>query len=237
MIYNRIPVAFGNMRQITGPCINYQYDVKQILVIKGLDLPDYYEVDFCNDGDTQTITMVGTADGVQIPDDFLLTGKKVKAYIVVQGTSEGAVQTRYEVTLPVRSRPARSDIQPTPAEQQQIDELVDALNDGVARSETAAENAEQSAIESDSRATDAGTKATLAESWAVGGTGTRPGEDTDNAKHYAELAAQGAEESGYAWFDVNDEDGHLYIYISDNLSEDVSFRIVEATGHLEVTYA
>lgn len=272
MIYNRIPVAFGNMRQITGPCINYQYDVKQILVIKGLDLPDYYEVDFCNDGDTQTITMVGTADGVQIPDDFLLTGKKVKAYIVVQGTSEGAVQTRYEVTLPVRSRPARSDIQPTPAEQQQIDELVDALNDGVARSETAAENAEQSAEESDSHAEDSeawavgqrkGTdvnpadetyqnnakywageaeeigqaKATLAESWAVGGTGTRPGENTDNAKHYAELAAQGAEESGYAWFDVNDEDGHLYIYISDNLSEDVSFSVVEATGHLEVTYS
>lgn len=114
---------------------------------------------------------------------------------------------------------------------------MDALNDGVARSETAAENAEQSAIESDSRATDAGAKATLAESWAVGETGTRPGEDTDNAKHYAELAAQGAEESGYAWFDVNDEDGHLYIYISDNLSEDVSFSVVEATGHLEVTYS
>ena len=32
--------------------------------------------------------------------------------------------------------------------------------------------------------------ATLAESWAVGGTGTRSGEDTDNAKYYAELAQQ-----------------------------------------------
>lgn len=32
--------------------------------------------------------------------------------------------------------------------------------------------------------------ATLAESWAVGGTGTRSGEDTDNAKYYAGLAQQ-----------------------------------------------
>lgn len=131
MIYNRIPVAFGNMRQITGPCINYQYDVKQTLVIKGLDLPEYYEVDFCNEGDAQTITMVGTGDGVQIPDDLLLTGKNVKAYIILAGVDEDAVQTRYEITLPVRSRPARSDIQPTPAEQQQIDELIQRLNEAV----------------------------------------------------------------------------------------------------------
>ena len=78
--------------------------------------------------------------------------------------------------------------------------------------------------------------ATLAQSWAVGGTGTRPGEDNDNAKHYSDLAAQGAEESGYAWFDVDDSDGHMYIYISDNLSEDVSFAVNESTGHLAITY-
>lgn len=30
--------------------------------------------------------------------------------------------------------------------------------------------------------------AVLSESWAIGGTGTRPGEDTDNAKYYAEMA-------------------------------------------------
>ena len=41
----------------------------------------------------------------------------------------------------------------------------------------------------------AAASATLAESWAVGGTGTRSGEDTDNAKYYAALAqrvSQGA---------------------------------------------
>lgn len=48
---------------------------------------------------------------------------------------------------------------------------------------TAASNAANSA-------TQAGASATLSESWAVGGTGTRSGEDTDNAKYYAEQAQQ-----------------------------------------------
>lgn len=36
----------------------------------------------------------------------------------------------------------------------------------------------------------AAASATLSQSWAVGGTGTRPGEDTDNAKYYAQQAQQ-----------------------------------------------
>lgn len=78
--------------------------------------------------------------------------------------------------------------------------------------------------------------ATLAESWAIGGTGTRSGEDTDNAKYYAEIAAQGAEESGYAWFNVHQDDGEMYVYISDNLFEDVHFSVKTSDGTLEVTY-
>lgn len=78
--------------------------------------------------------------------------------------------------------------------------------------------------------------ATLAESWAIGGTGTRSGEDTDNAKYYAEMAAQGAEESGYAWFNVHQDDGEMYVYISDNLYEDVHFSVKTSDGTLEVTY-
>lgn len=142
MVYNKIPVVFGALRTAVGPAVSYQYDVKQILVINGLDLPEYYEVDFCNKGDALTITMVGTANGVEIPDELLQTGKPIKAYIVIQGEDEGAVETRFEATLPVNTRPARSDIQPTPAEQTQIDTLISALNDGVERSEAAANDAE-----------------------------------------------------------------------------------------------
>ena len=57
---------------------------------------------------------------------------------------------------------------------------------------TAASNAADSA-------TQAGASATLSESWAVGGTGTRPGEDTDNAKYYAEQAQQIAQ-GAMGWY-------------------------------------
>lgn len=59
-------------------------------------------------------------------------------------------------------------------------------------SETNAKNSEDAAKTSE---TNAGDSATLSESWAVGGTGTRTGEDNDNAKYYADVArsiAQGA---------------------------------------------
>lgn len=80
-----------------------------------------------------------------------------------------------------------------------------------------------------------------AEAWAIG---QKHGEDVpqsdptyqNNAKFYAILASHGADRSGYAWFDVHDEDGYMYVYISDNLSEDVEFSVIEDTGVLEVTY-
>lgn len=54
-----------------------------------------------------------------------------------------------------------------------------------------ASNAHTSEVNANSSATTASQKATLSESWAVGGTGTRTGEDTNNAKYWSEQA-QGA---------------------------------------------
>lgn len=95
-------------------------------------------------------------------------------------------------------------------------------------------NAHQSEVNASASETAAAGSATLSESWAVGGTGTRQGEDTDNAKHYAEVAQQGAEDSGYAWFDIDDSTGEMLVTITDSLSERVSFEINENTGNLEV---
>lgn len=50
----------------------------------------------------------------------------------------------------------------------------------------AAQNAQQAA---EAAGTDAEESATLSKSWAVGGTGTRPGEDTNNAEYWAKQAA------------------------------------------------
>lgn len=145
MNYKITTVAFGAMRKIRGPSLQWQYNEKQYLVIKGLDLPEYYAVDFCNEGDADTITMTLTENGVEIPDQFLLTGKPLVAYVVV--VDGESVNTIGQITFPVNVRGRRTDISPEPAEQQQIDSLIGALNDGVSRAETAAEAAEQAEIE------------------------------------------------------------------------------------------
>ena len=115
-----------------------------------------------------------------------------------------------------------------------LDELiamVGEIDDAIDNANTAAQRAEDAAGD----VTEANNYAKQSQSWAVGGTGIRPGEDTDNAKHYAEVAQQGAEEAGYAWFDIDDETGEMMVTVSDNLADDVTFAINENTGELEVT--
>ena len=201
MVYNKIYAQIGEERHITLDPVNYQYDVKQILVISGETVPDYYEADVCNAGDTATLTMVGTAaDGVEIPDKFLQDGRNVLVYVVIPGNG-GDVQTRYDITIPVDERAEREDIDPSEAEQQQIDSLINALNSGVARAEAAATAAAESATDAEGSAGESEDQAENAEAWAVG---QRAGTDVDvddqtyhnNSKYYAGMAEAAAEEAG-----------------------------------------
>ena len=69
--------------------------------------------------------------------------------------------------------------------------------DNAKTSETKAETSESNAATSETNAkvseTNASNSAKLSESWAVGGTGKREGEDTNNAKHWAEQAKASAD--------------------------------------------
>lgn len=73
-------------------------------------------------------------------------------------------------------------------------------------SETNAKSSEDNAALSEASAADS---ATLSESWAVGGTNSRQGEDSDNAKYYAEQAQASLEaiNTGFIHFEV--QNGHL----------------------------
>lgn len=208
----------GACGTVTSPL--FQWDYGQVLQFQGLELPDTYEVHFANTDVRTSVTMLGDADGVDIPDACLTSGEPIYAWVFLH-TGESDGETEYTVSIPVIARAEPSDIEPTPVQQDAITQAIAALNSGVTRAETAATSAEEDAI--------------LSESWAVGGTGTRPGEDNDNAKHYAEVAQQGAEEAGYAWFDIDDETGEMMVTVADNLAEDVSFAINENIGILEVT--
>lgn len=71
---------------------------------------------------------------------------------------------------------------------------VNTVSSGMSYIQSAAQNigaiqaAPSAASEASASANSASSSATLSESWAVGGTGTRYGEDTNNAKYYAEQA-------------------------------------------------
>lgn len=75
---------------------------------------------------------------------------------------------------------------------------------GYMESALASKNA---AADSASAAADSATKAELSESWAVGGTGKRDGEDTNNSKYWAEQAAESASKAAGSVAGVNTFNG------------------------------
>lgn len=58
------------------------------------------------------------------------------------------------------------------------------------QAKASAEKAKQSEIKAKESETASATSAKLSQSWAVGGTGTREGEDSNNSKHFAQQAEQ-----------------------------------------------
>ena len=228
MNYKYITVSFGALRKITGPALQWQYNEKQYLIVKGLNLPEYYAVDFMNQGDTETITMTPTEEGVLIPDQFLLDGRPLIAYIVV--VDGESVNTIAQITFPVNTRGARTDMSPEPAEQQQIDQLIATMNEAVADSEASAEESERQAGISDERAKDS-------EAWAVGQRDGVDVESTDetyhnNSKYWSGMAQQAAGKDGWVSFYI-DDNGHLH-YVK---TENAALRFYLENGHLHVTNA
>lgn len=215
---NIIQARFSNSKSVYASGL-WRYDYGQILQFIGLELPTVYEVHFANKDDSTSITVLGNEDGVLIPDQFLQSGKSVIAWVFLH-TGEDDGETEYRVIMPVTNRAKPSEDTPTPEEQSAITQAIAALNEAVESTGADAQSAQADADR--------------AQSYAVGGTGTRTGEDTDNAKYYAELAAQSAEAAGYVQFDIDDSDGQMYVTVANNLDNDLTFAIDEDTGNLEV---
>lgn len=231
---NNVTLAvFGAYREVKTRAL-WQYDYGQILRFTGLDLPDAYEVHFANSRTGSATTQIGNADGVVIPDIYLTTGQPVYAWLYLHtGADDG--ETEYAVTIPVNPRARPTDQPPTPVQQDAITQAIAVLNVAITQAGESADAAEQSATEAAASAESATESVTLAESWAIGGTGQREGEDTNNAKFWSEMAQQHAADSGWAFFDIDDQTGQMIVVVSDDLSQDVTFAVNENTGELEVT--
>lgn len=157
----------------------WQYDYGDELRICGLKLPPAVEIHFSlTEKGGESATRVGvTKDNttiVTIPDTMLENGDtsidyNIYAWIYLADSESG--HTEYKIRIPVcaRAKPAPHD---TPEEAELFQKAINAVNESASRAEAAG---------------------AAARSWAVGGTGTREDEDTDNARYYAQQAAESAE--------------------------------------------
>lgn len=116
----------------------WQYDRGQKLKFKNVELPFSYEVHFANKSSGPSLKVLGDSSGVVIPYDVTKTGKPVYLWLYI-ATSESAAQTVYGNTVPVRLRAEVATETPTPEQQGVIEQVISALNEGVAEAREIAE--------------------------------------------------------------------------------------------------
>ena len=136
---NILKVVFGedrtSMENYARSTPLWQYDYGQKLLMEGIELPLAYEVHFSNKRHGDSVTVVGDDTGVDIPDEMLLSGQDVYAWVYLHET-ESDGETEYMVTIPVNKRAKPTNQEPTPVQQDVIDQTIAALQVAVARSET-----------------------------------------------------------------------------------------------------
>ena len=116
----------------------YQYDYGQILYIDGVTLPPSYEVHFSNDQTGSSKTQIGNEQGVVIPQEYLLTGKPVYAWVYLHNDTDDG-ETVYTITIPVIKRAKITEDTPTPSEESTISQLIEQMNTAVETAQAAAD--------------------------------------------------------------------------------------------------
>ena len=164
----------GRRYAVTSPIT--QYDYGYLLLPEGEELPTVYEIDFSNDEHKGTsLTVYGGAEGAEVPEELIRTGKDVYAFYYRVGDGYG--KTEFTWRLPNKCRPSRDGETPTPSQQSSIDQLI-------VRSNEAVESAEQSASDADVSAQSAKEDADRAE---------QARDDAQTAQGKAEDAQESAE--------------------------------------------
>ena len=76
-----IPAVFTAYRTTTTKPRN-QWDYGQVLNISGqIDLPEAFEAHFCCEGDPTTVTQIGQNGLVEVPYEYMETGRTVLCFI------------------------------------------------------------------------------------------------------------------------------------------------------------
>lgn len=233
MSTNIVVAAFGEFREVRTRAL-YKWDYGQILRFEGLNLPDTYIVHFSNDKvGGESVTMIGNADGVEIPNECLTTGQPVYAWVYLNaGADDG--ETVYSVIIPVKARPRPCEDVPTPVQQGAIEQAIAALNTGVAAAQEAAQDAEQ--IATDLGDFDSAMRAvTAAKEEAAGSAAnasTAAGEAADSAAEAAEIL-ENMRTEGAAQISAIDAKGREVLESIPEEYADLSADVVELKSQIE----
>ena len=127
----------------------YRPDYGMILQIEGVELPETYTVYFSNYPDRhEAVPMVGDADGVEIPDSIISTGRTVYAWLFLHtGNADGQVVC--SIIIPMVCTPEFTSDTPTPEQQNAIDTAIQALNTAAGSVETTLEYMERAEAAAD----------------------------------------------------------------------------------------
>jgi len=140
-----IKAVFGGSRY-TVTAKRTRTDYGQVLEISGVDLPSTFECIFSNSATSAGVgkKMIGSAQRVLIPDEYLATGQTIYAWILLHD-SEDDGRHMYSIKIPVDDMPDTSPEEPTPVEQSVISQAITALNSAVTTTTQKAQEATESA--------------------------------------------------------------------------------------------
>lgn len=107
----------------------YQYNSGMVLELVGADLPANYRADFSNSEHGTSKAVLGTGTTVSVPYEYFVPGATIHCWIVLSG--DDYTVTKLHIMIPVDGRARPTDEEPTPDEQNIIDQAITALNEAV----------------------------------------------------------------------------------------------------------
>ena len=210
-----------------------QGDYGYILQIEGTVLPATYRVDFANDRhEGEALTVYGNENGAEVPKELIDTGKDIFAFYYYIGENFG--KTAYTWKIPNDTRAKYGDREPTPTQQDSIDQLIVRSNGAVDIAERKAEEASTSAQSASDSAIEASRSESRAQTHALNAERSSTNADlsANDASESAEAAARSANQAAQIKADVESlaEDAQGYADASEQSASASASSASQAQG-------
>lgn len=130
MISNVVQVVLNETDQYFETQPVFAKNHGNYLEFTGVDLPDYFEVHFAKEETGTSIRDIAENHLVRIPDELLLTGDQIYAWIYLHTTGEDG-ETMCAIRIPVNRRADITNVEPEPVQHDIIEQAIAALQNGI----------------------------------------------------------------------------------------------------------